>query len=92
MKAKSLYPVYVTVIACGVALFALFAPQSTSGQAAAPAAEMSPQFISLTAEVTKQNTDIAANQVQIDAKIDQIAEYVRQARIYAARGGRGGAR
>lgn len=88
MKTKSLYPVYITVIACGAALFTLIAPQSSSGQAAA--VEMSPQFLSLVSEITKQNTDIAANQTQIDAKIDQIAENVRQAKIYAARGGRGG--
>jgi len=86
MKTKSLYPVYITVIACGVALFTLVAPQSSSGQQA-PALDMSPQFLSLVNEVSKQNTDIAANQTEIDSRIDAIAENVRQAKIYAARAG-----
>ncbi len=59
--------------------------------AAAPSGEMSPQFLSLIKEVTAQHKQLAENQAQIDAKLDKIAAAVRQARLYSARGGKGGA-
>ena len=43
----------------------------------------------LVKELTAQNKQLAANQAAMDARIDEIAESVRQARLFAARGGRG---
>lgn len=89
MKTHSLY---LLGAVGAVALFALAAPQPISGQNALPAqtaVEMSPQTLALIAELTAQNKQLAANQAAIDAKVDAIAEDVRQARIFAARGGRG---
>ena len=83
-------------------MFALATPQPLSGQdaqapsVAAPAikietpAEMSPQVVALVNELTAQNKQLSANQAALDEKIDLIAEDVRQARLFAARAGRGG--
>jgi len=95
MKTNSLY---LLAVAGGVVLFCLAAPQPISGQnalqsaLAVPAettAEMSPQVMALVNELTAQNKQLAANQAAMDAKIDEIAESVRQARLTSARAGRG---
>ena len=44
------------------------------------------QIVALTKEVQGQQTVIAENQTKIDAKLVTIAEALRLARIYAARG------
>lgn len=91
MQTKTLY---VLAVAGGAAFFALAAPQPLSGQsvpAATPAAEAaSAQTAALIAELTIQNQQLAANQTAIDEKIDALAETIRQARIFAARGGKAG--
>jgi len=99
MKTHSLY---LLALAGGAVLFALATPQPLSGQdaqapsVAAPAikiettAEMSPQVVALVNELTAQNKQLSANQAALDEKIDLIAEDVRQARLFAARAGRGG--
>ena len=90
MKTHSLY---LLAIAGGAVLFSLAAPQPLSGQNAGvsveAAPEMSPQMAALVKELTAQNKQLAANQAAMDARIDEIAESVRQARLFAARGGRG---
>jgi len=78
-------------------LFCLAVPQPISGQNAAssPAlvaeaqGEVSPEVLALVNELTAQNKQLAANQAAMDARIDEIAESVRQARLFTARGGRG---
>lgn len=42
---------------------------------------------SIIADITAQQTQIGENQVQIDAKLGVAAEAVRQARLFASRGG-----
>ena len=49
--------------------------------------DLPPQVAALIKEVSAQAEQIAANQTQIDAKLDQLAETVRQSRLFAARGG-----
>ena len=79
-------------------MFCLAAPQSISGQnAATPVAlveskEIPPQLQSLVDELTEQNKQLVANQAAMEAKIDTIAESVRQARLFAARGAGKGAK
>ena len=88
MKTRSLY---LLAAIGGAALVILASPQPTSGQN--PQAEISPQMAALIAEVTAQSKQLAANQAEIDARLDQLGETVRQARLFAARGGgRGGAK
>ena len=87
MHTRSLY---LLAAAAGVALFALAAPQPTSGQSA-PVDDVSPQLAALITEVSQQSKQLTENQAQIDAKLDRIAELVHQARLFAARsGGKGG--
>jgi hypothetical protein len=64
---------------------------------AAPAAEapsasqqQEQQVLAVAKEVQNQQVAIAENQAKIDAKLATIAEYLRVARIYSSRGGRGG--
>ena len=94
MKTHSLY---LLAVAGGAVLFCLAAPQPISGQdtASSPAlivetqGEVSPEVLAMVNELTAQNKQLTANQAAMDARIDEIAEYVRQARLFAARGGRG---
>ncbi|MBV9009947.1 MAG: hypothetical protein JO354_12400 [Verrucomicrobia bacterium] len=46
------------------------------------------QLITLIKDVSTQQTQLAANQAKIDEKMATLAEAIRQARIYASRGGR----
>ena len=92
MQTKTLY---VLAVAGGAAFFALAAPQPLPGQnapvAPAPAVEgISAQSAALINELTAQNQKLAANQAAMEEKIDALAETVRQARIFAARGGGAG--
>ena len=57
----------------------------------APVADLSPQAEALIRDLKAQSQQMAANQAAMDAKLDKIAENLRQARIYASRlGGKGG--
>ena len=71
-----------------VGLLALASP--ISGQnAARPAApaEISPEVSALIDQLTEQNKQLSANQAAMEAKIDELTETLRQARIFAARAG-----
>ena len=46
------------------------------------------QVLAVAKEVQVQQLAIAENQAKIDAKLATIAEYLRVARIYSARGGK----
>lgn len=89
MRKHSFY-----LLAGALGLLALAAPQPTSGQGAArptvaAEAEVSPALAALIDQLAEQNKQLAANQAQIDEKIDALAETIRQARIFAARSGKG---
>ena len=76
-----------TALAAGallaVALVSLPAP--SSGQAGA--ASDDPALSRLLTEVSAQQTQIANNQTQIDERLADVAEQIRQARLFVARGG-----
>jgi len=89
MKTHSFY---LLAVAGGVALFTLAVPRPISGQNALTAestGEMSPQTLALIRELTEQNKQLTANQAAMDAKVDALAETIRQARLFASRGGAG---
>ena len=72
-------------------LSALFAVCFLAGAAAVYAADPSTdrdqqQLAALTREVQNQQTAIVENQTKINEKVTAIAEALRQAKIYAARG------
>ena len=84
MKTRSLY----SLAAAGtLALFALAAPEPISGQNLP--ADPDARLTALIDAITAQNAELAKNQAEMDAQIDQISEAVRQARIFAARAGKG---
>jgi len=64
------------------------APQSSTAVApkAAPD-EIPPRLAALIDEINAQTRELTANQAKIDAKVDQLAETIRQARLFAARSG-----
>ena len=85
------------LVAAGVALlFSLAASPMALAQAPSAAngdAGASFQVLALIDALTEQNKQLAANQAALDAKIDALAETIRQARLFAARsGGKGGAK
>ncbi len=59
--------------------------------AAAAQAEENKELLALAVAIAKQQSEIIANQQTIDAKLAAVAENLRIARIYASRGGGGGA-
>lgn len=90
MKTRS---IYLLAVAGGVVLLALAVPRPISGQSPVPPspvqgdAECSPQVVALVKQLTEQNKQLVANQAAIDAKLADVEESIRQARIYAARSG-----
>lgn len=58
---------------------------STAAQAPASKDE-SEQVLALAKEVQTQQSQIIANQTKIDAKLTEIAELIRVARIFSSRG------
>lgn len=73
------------------AALALLCASAFLSTAAEPAREMSPQeqqAVRLIKEIQEQQATIAANQAQIDQKLATLAEAIRQARIFASRGGK----
>ncbi len=84
---------YFLAMAGALTLFALADPEPIFGQNL-PVAQVTTEapLEALITELTAQNAELAKNQAEMDAKIDQIAEAVRQARLYAARAGKGGAK
>ncbi|HVF71435.1 MAG TPA: hypothetical protein VM940_07480 [Chthoniobacterales bacterium] len=72
-------------------LTALVLGAVASASAAEPAKENEreqQQLVAAAKEVQAQQAAIADNQAKIDAKLAIIAEAMRQARIYASRGGK----
>ena len=87
MKTHSLY---LLAVAGGAVFLSLAAPQPISGQNAANAPalsqeECSPAVLALIHELTAQNKQLVANQAALDARIDAVAESVRQARLMSSR-------
>lgn len=70
---------------------ALLIAFSTHSQSQTGSAVPDPQLTILISEIASQQATIIANHGKINAKIVEVEENVRQARIFAARGGRGGA-
>jgi uncharacterized phage infection (PIP) family protein YhgE len=60
---------------------------ATSIDAQSPATDEQQQLSLLLAEVQAQQSQIAANQAQIDSKLTTLAEAIRVARIYSSRSG-----
>jgi hypothetical protein len=69
-----------------LALSVTFAGAQSS--APAPASPDQARLEALLREVQVQQTQMAANQVKIDAKLTTLAEAIRVAKIYSSRGGR----
>ena len=80
MNPKSFVVVALTAVALGSALLA---PPHSIGQAAVD----DPALTALLNDVTAQQVTVAENQAKIDAKLAEIAENLRLARIYVGRGG-----
>ena len=97
MKTHSLS---LLAVAGGAVFLSLAAPQPISGQNANSApilkvdasGEVSPAIQALIVELTAQNKQLVANQAALDARIDEIAESIRQARLMTARAGGKGAK
>lgn len=77
---------YLGAIVVGLGAAAALAP----AQSPAPAKPANPT-IAVANTIAAQQAQIVANQVEIVAKIADIEENVRQARIFAKRGGGGAA-
>ena len=71
-----------------IILLGAFALVAASLAAPAPVADQSPQVQALMKEVQAQQIQLADNQTKIDAKLVELAEAIRLAKIYASRGGR----
>ena len=56
-----------------------------AGAAPAPEPKDNQQLLDLIKEVQKQQSQIEANQTKIDAKLAEVAETVRVARIFSSR-------
>jgi hypothetical protein len=59
---------------------------STVAQAPAPNGKNEEQLLALAKEVQLQQAQIVANQSKIDAKLTDVAEAIRMARIFSSRG------
>ena len=64
----------------------LLAPSVSRAQT--PGVPSEQKLLALVKEVQTQQTQIAENQTKIDAKLTEVAETVRVARIFSSRGGR----
>ncbi len=71
----------ITLLGALIVLAATLAAQS-------PVADDQKQLEAMLQDVQAQQLEIAENQTKIDAKLAQVAEAIRVARIYASRGGR----
>ena len=74
---------YMLGAAGAVLLLLLLAPAPTQGDTAAEVAATA----ALLDDLALQQTKLVENQAKMDEKIAQIAEEVRQARLFVARGG-----
>jgi len=69
-------------------LFVLLTVLVTSGPAQNPPNETEQRLIALVQQIQAQQAQITANQEKIDAKLTEVTEAVRVARIFAGRGGK----
>jgi hypothetical protein len=69
-------------------VFVLLIVLVTSGPAQNPPSEAEQRLAALIQQVQAQQAQIAANQEKLDAKLAEVTEAVRVARIYAGRGGK----
>ena len=74
------------MVAVCAAAFAIFSPNLSTAQSDMD----SPAVSALLADVQKQQTALVENQKQIDAKLADVGEALRVARIFISRSGRGG--
>ena len=61
---------------------------ATSGPAQSPPTEVEQKLAALVQQIQAQQAQITANQEKIDAKMAEVTEAVRVARIFAGRGGK----
>jgi hypothetical protein len=71
---------------CFFAIFALILMAGPAGHGQAPDAAIDKELLALIKQVQAQQTQIADNQAKIDAKLADVAETLRVARIFTARG------
>jgi hypothetical protein len=74
------------ILSSGAVALALFA--MTSGYAQTPANKDEQDLLTLIEDVKGQQAQIAENEGKIDAKMAEVNEAVRLARIFAGRGGK----
>ena len=67
--------------------FAVLAGSFICAQAPKTESKDEQQLVALTKEVQAQQAQIAENQGKIEAKVAEVAEAIRVARIYSSRGG-----
>jgi hypothetical protein len=73
------------ILSSGLVALAVFA--LTSGSAQTPASKDDQELLALIEDVKGQQAQIAENEGKIDAKMAEVIEAVRLARIFAGRGG-----
>ena len=71
-----------------IILLCLLAVLTASLPGQSPSPEQSAQVDALIKQLQAQQTQLAENQAKIDARLAELAETIRVARIYASRGGR----
>jgi hypothetical protein len=69
-------------------VFASMVVMITAGSGQTPASKDDETLLALAADVQAQQARIADNQTKIDAKMAEVMEAIRVARIFAGRGGR----
>lgn len=74
---------FIPALSVSALLAVILAPPTVRGEGAAD----EPAVTALLAEVAAQQAVIAENQTKIDAKLATVAENVRVARLFVARGG-----
>jgi len=81
MKPKA---ILYTMVAVCMGAFALFHPDRLTAQSDTDAAAVS----AIVVDIQAQHASLMENQKQIDSKLADIAESLRQARIFVSRGGK----
>ena len=71
-----------------MAVFASVAVMITAGSGQTPASKDDEMLLALAADVQAQQARIADNQTKIDAKMAEVLEAIRVARIFAGRSGK----
>ena len=71
-----------------MAIFASIVAVITPGSAQTTASKEDETLLALAADVQAQQARITENQTKIDAKMAEVMEAIRVARIFAGRGGR----